>query len=142
MKHTLQLLLMALAVLVSFPSCTKDDDNSSPNEVSNLVQQGKWQISSFKEDNIDETAHFTGYEFTFNSNGSVSAVKAGTTVSGTWTAGTDDSKTKLILNFGLTSPFDELNEDWQVLEKTSTGLKLQHISGGNGGTDYLEFEKI
>ena len=141
MKYTLQLFFMALTVLGSFSSCTKDDDNTSPDEISNLVQEGKWRIASFKEDNIDETAQFTGYEFRFGSNGSVGAAKAGTTVSGSWATGTDDSKTKLMLNFGLTAPFDELNEDWQVLEKSSTSIKLQHISGGNGETDYLEFQK-
>lgn len=143
MKHTVKLFLMAsLAVMVFFTSCTKDNDNTSPEEVSNLIQGGKWQITSFKEDNIDETFHFTGYEFTFTSSGSVNALKGSSTVSGTWATGSDDSKTKLILDFNSVIPFDELNEDWQVLEKTSTAIKLQHISGGNGGTDYLEFQKI
>ena len=95
------------------------------------------------EDNgNDETPHFSGYEFIFSPGGSATASNGSNTVSGTWMTGTDDSQSKLILDFGSTSPFDELNEDWHVLEETSTMIRCEHISGGNGGTDYLTFEKI
>jgi len=142
MKHLQLFFVACFVMLVSFASCTKDDSNPSANDVSNLVQQGKWKITSFTEDTNDETFHFTGYEFVFTANGSVSATKENTSVNGTWATGTDNSRAKLILSFGTTSPFDELNEDWRVLEKTSTSLKLEHVSGGNGGTDHLEFQKI
>lgn len=34
-----------------------------------------------------------------------------------------------------------LSDDWDVLERTDTKIRLIDVSGGNGGTDYLTFEK-
>ena len=54
----------------------------------------------------------------------------------------DDSHHKLHINFVTTSEFEELNDDWHILEETSAIIRLEDISGGNGGTDYLTFERI
>jgi hypothetical protein len=140
-KQTLLLLLISVFV---FTGCKKDDNSSSSNSTSvlnNTVQQGTWKITYFNDSGNDETNHFTGYTFQFNSNGTVTATKNGSTVSGTWSSGNDDSTLKLVLNFSST-PFDELNDDWHVTQQSSSIIKLEDVSGGNGGTDYLTFEKI
>ena len=136
-------------LLLSFSSCKKDSAGSSSttteptaSATGNNVQQGKWRVTLFNDSGRDETHHFTGYEFIFNPNGAARAQKGSTIVDGSWTTGTDDSKNKLILNFGATSPFDELNEDWRILENSASKIRLEHVSGGNGGTDLLTFEKI
>ena len=36
---------------------------------------------------------------------------------------------------------DELNSDWHIIEQNSNTIKLEDVSGGNGGTDYLTFIK-
>ena len=136
-----------LLSILTFSSCTKDAGQASSNaqgsaNTSSTVQQGKWKVTLFNDSGRDETSHFAGYEFGFNANGTVRAQKGSTTVNGTWSTGGDDSQNKLILNFGSTTPFDELNEDWRILERTSSKIRLQHVSGGNGGTDLLTFEKI
>lgn len=131
--------IISLALL----SCEKDsnakDDTGST--TSSIVSLGSWKITLFNDSGNDETSDFSGYAFTFNSNGSVTSVKNTNTVTGTWSTGIDDSQNKLILNFGTTIPFDDLNEDWDILERTLVKIRLQHISGGNGGTDLLTFEK-
>ena len=71
----------------------------------------------------------------------MSATSGSTLVNGTWSSGNDDSQDKLYLNF-TTSPFDDLSEDWHVVEQNSSTIKLEDVSGGNGGTDYLTFEKV
>jgi hypothetical protein len=47
------------------------------------------------------------------------------------------------MNIVFTSPddFEDLTEDWDFISETSSKMELIHISGGNGGTDYLTFEK-
>jgi hypothetical protein len=139
MKNIIKTVTLLLLVIATASSCKKDD---SPSLVDNTIQKGNWKITFFQDSGNDETSHFSGYEFIFNSGGSVTASNGNNSVSGTWTTGTDDSQSKLILNFGSTAPFDELNEDWHVLEETTTMIRCEHISGGNGGTDYLTFEKI
>lgn len=123
-------------------SCKKNDDNNpNSSDVATTITSGNWRITQFLEDNVDETAHFSGYMFTFNPAGTATAVKSGNTVNGYWSAGNDDSKVKLNLEFGNNDPWEELNEDWQVLERNDTKIRLQHVSGGDGSTDFLTFER-
>jgi hypothetical protein len=68
---------------------------------------------------------------------------------GTWSVtadnGTDDDNPNSDLDFNLafTTPanFADLTDDWNVVSQTDTKIELIDISGGNGGTDYLTFEK-
>jgi hypothetical protein len=62
-------------------------------------------------------------------------------VPGTWSTGSDDSQKKLYLTFNSPPDFNELSDDWHILEETSTKIRLEDVSGGNGGTDLLTFEK-
>ena len=32
-------------------------------------------------------------------------------------------------------------DDYKIIEYSATVIKLKHVSGGNGGTDYLTFTK-
>ncbi len=126
-----------LVSFVLFSSCKKDDNSN----VADIIKEGNWKITLFQEDGTTKTSNYSGYSFVFNSNNTISATKNSQSYSGSWSSGNDDSKSKLILNFGSTSPLDELNEDWEILEKTSSIIKLKHISGGDGSVDYLNFEK-
>lgn len=71
----------------------------------------------------------------------MTATKSGSSVSGNWSTGSDDSQSKLYLTF-TAAPFNELNDDWHIVQQTSSMIQLEDVSGGNGGTDYLTFEKI
>jgi len=137
MKKPLSISILVLVMAVS--SCKKDD-NSSP-AINSTVQEGKWKITLYSDNGNDEKDHYTNFEFQFNPDGTLTAVKTGSTVNGTWSNGNDDSQQKLVLNF-TTPPFDELNDDWHILEQNSSLIKLEDVSGGNGGTDYLTFSKI
>ncbi len=134
-------LITSLLLLVTVFSCKKEDNSANNNtQISNNIVQGSWRMTLYNEDGNDELHHFTGYTFTFN-NGTATAVKSGTTVTGTYSLIVDDSKNKILFDFGAVVPFNDLNDDWQVLESTAAVFRLQHVSGGNGGTDLLTFEK-
>lgn len=150
MKKYLIVSLTAFTLLVS---CTKENVTSaaagsngtspaalSVAAVNSTVATGTWRVTSFI-DNGDETYKFAGYAFSFGANGVVTAVKAGSTISGTWSTGNDDSQVKLYLNFSAPANFAEISDDWHVTERTETKIRLIDVSGGNGGTDYLTFEK-
>ncbi len=144
MKTTAKLLALAIIALIAITSCKKED-NSTVNSNTNIAtnaQQGTWKITYYSSNGTDETNHYTGYTFQFNSGGTIAATNSSGSVSGTWSNGNDDSQVKFILNFGTTSPFDELNNDWHVTQQSSSIMKLEDVSGGNGGTDLLTFEKI
>ena len=88
-----------------------------------MALSGTWVISSFIESGTDETNDFTGYVFTFNSDGSLVADNGTMTVSGTWSVTSDDSSDDdddydsdddIDFNIFFAAPptFEELTEDW------------------------------
>ncbi|MBL0049806.1 MAG: hypothetical protein IPP32_17125 [Bacteroidetes bacterium] len=144
MKKIIRLSFLAILASITLFSCKKDDNSNSgatANVTNQVIQSGKWAVTFFSEDGVDHTNYFSNYLFEFSNSGVVSATKNTNTVSGTWQTGTDDSQVKFILLFNSISPFEDIEEDWHVLEQSSSQLKLEHISGGNGGTKYLTFAK-
>lgn len=152
-------LLMLSYSLMSSTCSSSDDDGQDPNnnlvviaEVTATVQTGTWRITNFVDSGIDETNDFAGYNFTFNSNGSLVADNGSTTVTGTWSITNDsgsgssdddgNSSSDIDFNIAFAAPADfaELTEDWHIVSRSSTQIVLIHISGGNGGTDNLTFE--
>lgn len=135
-------------------SCRSSEDNSAtnpkvntPTVVQNTVTSGTWRITNFVDSGTDKTAQFSGYNFTFSANGTVSATNGTNNYSGTWTVSdtnsNDDNINDLHFVLAFSSPptFANLSEDWNFQEKSTTIIKLVHVSGGNGGTDYLTFTK-
>jgi hypothetical protein len=45
------------------------------------------------------------------------------------------------LFFASPADFADLSDDWDVVSRTDSKVQLIDVSGGNGGTDYLTFEK-
>ncbi|HPW97825.1 MAG TPA: hypothetical protein PK218_04630 [Flavobacterium sp.] len=124
----------------SISDCDDDSNGGSNNTtLTQIFTSGTWYISYFFDD-VDETNYFNGYNFTFNSNGSSLAIKNSNTISGTWNIYNDSGAEKIELSFdGLL--LDEIEDDWRIIEYTPTLIKLKHVSGGNGGIDYLTFTK-
>ena len=151
MKKLRLIPVLALVFLLNVASmCSNDDNNSSfldPTPIINAATQGTWRITLFDDSGNNETAHFTGYNFTFGTN-TIIATNGTNTYNGTWSVTNDGSNDDnpggdLDFNIHFSSPpdFTELNEDWHIISVTATKIQLIHVSGGNGGTDYLTFEK-
>ena len=143
-----------LLALMSIFSCSKDDDNDDdgnntglPGAVEANVQTGTWRITKFVDSGEDETTDFSGYNFTFRDSGVLNANNGTNNFDGTWSVtksnSDDDSQDDLDFNiyFNLTNDFEDLNDDWDLVSQSPTKIELIDVSGGNGGTDYLTFEK-
>lgn len=140
-------------------TCSTDDDDINTNgnsaeinQIKTSAQSNTWQITSFIDSGSDETNHYTGYSFTFSSNGTLTASNGSNTVTGTWSVTNssnsddddDDSFDDIDFNIFFATPAifnDDLTEDWDIVSYSNTSISLIHISGGNGGTDTLVFEK-
>ena len=148
-----------IASLVIF-SCNNDDSMSPTNPVVNVDQQtitevksnvqlGTWRITKFMEDDRDETSDFMGFNFTFGTNGTLTASDGTDTFLGTWSItdsnSSDDDENDddldFNINFDLDNNFEALNDDWNFVSRSSTRIELIDVSGGDGGTDLLTFEK-
>lgn len=112
--------------------------NEDPIDISQFEEDlttGTWYVDYFFDD-YDETDNYAGYEFTFALDGTAQSVKSGVVVNGTWALVED---LKFDLFFGTNAPLNELDEDWEILEANAEFIKLKHISGNDGSTDYLTF---
>ena len=136
--------------LLTFELGTPDTNCTlqTQNTIQTNVQSGTWIVIFFEDSGNNETNNFNGYNFTFNSNGVLNANNGTINYDGLWSItdsnSNDDSQDDLDfnINFNLTNDFEDLNGDWTFLSNSSTKIELIDVSGGNGGTDYLTFEKI
>lgn len=148
-KMNLAAFVAPILILLFALGCTDDDgpSNNTQNEIESDVQRGTWKITKFIDSDEDETNDFAGYDFTFLSSGVLRADNGSTQYDGTWSItdsnSNDDSQDDLDfnINFNLTNDFEDLNDDWDIISQSSAKIELIDVSGGNGGTDYLTFEK-
>lgn len=120
-----------ILLITGLTGCSK-----TASDVSSTFSSGNWQITYMNDGGKDKTTDLVGYVYTFTNN-VVSATKSGSTITGTYAQVKDSGIDKFILNFGSNKPHEELNEDWEVSEITSTKIRLQHLSGGGGGTELV-----
>ncbi len=162
MKNVKTYRIVCLLFATTFLACSKDDDgnsNSSAQNSADLVEQiaedGSWRITRFVDSGQDETNDFTGYTFQFETNGLITATNGNRTVEGNWSVldddsnsssdddgnSTDDDDFNIFFPVPATDDFEDLNDDWDIISVSNTQIELLDISGGNGGTDYLTFQK-
>lgn len=158
MKKIKLISVFALLFMLNVASmCSNDDDNPpqqyipvsmDPTPVINTVNNGTWRVTLYSDSGVDETTNFTGYNFTFGSNNVLTAVNGSTTVTGSWSVTSDNSlddspSNDLDFNIAFSTPanFEDLTDDWNIISYTASKIELIHVSGGNGGTDYITFEK-
>ncbi len=157
MKNTIVTLTLLLVGLFA-TSCSSDNNDDTMQDpsvsiqvVTDLAVSGSWIITSFIDSGTDETNDFAGFTFTFNSDGSLVADNGSTSITGNWSVTSDDSSDDddydsnddIDFNIMFSAPpeFAELSEDWDIVSRSGTRIELIDISGGNGGTDTLTFEK-
>jgi hypothetical protein len=132
-------LLTFMLFLVVLSGCTKQDATpapTNPNQVS-----GTWKITSLIDNkNRDRTSNYNSYTFEFLATG-VFQVKQGATIfkTGTWSNTSSYWTAAIVIAIsGVLAEDDlgELNEDWRIIEKNDTKIKVQ-----NGGGKVLVFGK-
>src|SRR5690606_29846663 len=75
----------SLTAIGTLALCSQSDPASpTPAVVQQQMQTGQWRITSFIDSGKDETAHFTGYTFQFQDNGSLTATHGTLTHTGIW----------------------------------------------------------
>ena len=139
--------VLAIAALFMSVSCNNDDDdpvivNNIPVTPVAAITSGAWRVTLYQEEDNVQTDHFTGYNFVFGTDNTITASNGVNTYNGNWSFENDDSSSD-DFNILFASPdnFAALTEDWDILETTATKLRLKHTSGGDGSIDYLTFEK-
>lgn len=149
-KYFISAVLTLGLFLITF-SCSSDtvmtDNSAEIKQISDMATSGTWRITNYNDSGQNETSDYTGYNFTFNENGTLIATNGTNTYNGTWSvsddSSSDDDPDDIDFNIFFASPpnFEDLSDDWDIVSSSSSKIELIDISGGNGGTDLLTFEK-
>jgi len=134
--------VMTVALIVLSLNACKKDDHAGSSDITNVVQDGTWKVTKMTDDGTDKTSQFSDYSFTF-SGGVVTASKGGSTVTGTYGHQMDDDHHEFVLSFPnpSVSSFSELSDDWQILEQSSTKIRLQDDDDSKNDEELLTLEK-
>lgn len=142
-KTTFTVIIVAVLSLTSCKNKTTVQEDIKSNATS-----GTWKVTKYVDSGKDETTNYTQYSFTFIGDGAITVVDSkGFTAGGTWSIhdsnSKDDSQDDLhfVISFPTTNNLDNLNDDWNFVSQSASKIELTDVSGGNGGTDYLTFEK-
>lgn len=147
--------LTTIFTLFMFSSCEEGNDDEQnmmsidTNEITSFMVSGDWQITYFFDTDKEETNDFNGFSFVFGSNGVLTASNGTQEITGSWSitdsssSDDDDPDSDVDFNIAFLTPdnFEELSDDWDVVSYSATRIELIDISGGNGGTDQLIFER-
>ncbi len=149
-------IVLVLSLSLMSAMCSSDDDGASNTtseqiaEVESIAEIGTWRITNFADSGQDETSDFTEYEFTFGSNGMLSATNGTTTYTGTWSissdddsSGGDDDGLEFDIDFAVpeSNMFDDLDDDWDIVSYSDTIINLIDIDDDGNDTDVLTFER-
>ena len=124
-------------------NCDNDVNDGDVMEIRNIMMGGDWIVARYKDDGMDETADFAGYDFSFSMENVVTvSTNQDPLFNGIWRVLRDsDGKLRFYLNLGEETPFVELTDDWDIVSVTADRIELKDISGGDGSVDNLVFEK-
>ena len=93
------------------------------------VTNGVWIIELYSEDGITMTTLFNGYEFKFNDNETLTALRQGSATPGTWK--TDVAQYSITTNFpGVPEPLSNLNAIWRLTDSDWTWVKSESSVSG------------
>jgi hypothetical protein len=123
---------------IGFVSCKKFIEQQEQNALVNIVTNGVWVVTRYIETGNDITSDFAGYTFHFNTNGTVTGTKAGTTSNGTWSG---DINTKTIISDFPTAgdPLQKLNHTWKITDSYTDSVAANTIV--DSGTNILNLKK-
>lgn len=140
--------ILILITAIVFAACSSDDDSGDVNtnefeQIETTLPQGQWKVSKLIDGQSDHTADFQSFVFTFKVDGTVTAQNDLFTENGTWAYDNSSSSSEeLVLQFGETTPFNKINDDWDIVSQSNTKIELSDVSGGNGDIELLTFTKL
>ncbi len=140
--------LLILFAVITVAACSSNDDSGDANtnefeDIKTTLPQGQWKVSTLIDGESDHTASFDSFVFTFNEDGTAIAQNDLFAENGTWAYDNSSSSSEeLVLQFSETTPFDEINDDWNIVSVSSSKIELSDISGGDGDIELLTFTKL
>ena len=139
--------ILILVGFVIFASCSSDDSKEDQfgqfEDIKLILPQGEWKVGKFLKDEVDKTANFESFVFTFNSDGNVLAQNDLFSEKGTWLYVNEvENQEILVLTFSQIEPFEDINEDWQIVSISPSKIELIDKGSNPQDTKLLSFLKL
>jgi len=128
-----QLICLSFVSMIVITSCSRDNNNNDN------VEAGTWRVTLFTDSGNDETSDFSGYSFAFGDGGVLTAVKSGSSKTGTWSKSSSDFNIDLGTKTDSNKPLGELTDNWDIISVTDNEIKLQDDNPSSG--EFLTFQK-
>ncbi|MEQ8905304.1 hypothetical protein [Ekhidna sp.] len=123
---------------------TDDDDADEQKEsaINTLLMSGDWTLTSYVDKTgSDLTDEFTGFYFSFDAGEALRADNLDTqvVVEGEWEAITNSDMPILLIEFEVEEgPFEQLEDDWDIVSTSDTKVELTSSSDSGNKTLVLE----
>lgn len=129
--------IRTLVIGLLFLSCHKTNNQNS--DITNAqITNGTWHVSLFTDSQQNETADFTGYNFSFGANGVLTVVRGSSALAGSW-----NKSGKFTIDLGAKSdsnkPLGELTDDWHIISTSANTIQLGDDNPASG--ELLTFTK-
>jgi hypothetical protein len=161
MKTPLQFSLKPVLIIILItPACaTNSDDLNTGNHLNGItpidnlnivtiiVTDGTLKITYYWDTALNDAINFDGFNFSFEANNILTATDGTNTYNGTWSIMDStsyiDNLADLEFDIAFTSPinFVEILDDWEIIDKNPSYIKLSDVIYGNGETAFSTFSK-
>ena len=149
-----------LIIIIITPACTPSSDDlktdnrlngvapiDNKNNVTIVVTDGTLKIDLYCDSDDNEVINFNKFNFNFGANNILTATDGTTTYKGTWsltdTTGYIDTLSEIKFDITFTSPihFVETINNWEIIDKARSDIKLSDVIYGNGETNFSIISK-
>lgn len=126
MKISLIKTLFFFALIITVSSCKKQIEQAKADAVVDAMVANKWTVLQYMEGSNDFSAEFSGYEFQFNRDNTVTGSNSTISKTGTWSG--NASAQTIYANFvNTTTPLTRLNGTWSIYYYDSNGPKFNQV---------------
>lgn len=141
MKKIILMAGILFSVLV-MPSCSDDSLEDVTVTEAEALADGSWKVVYYYDNSDGESNDFDGYTFEINTDGTISATKAGTTYTGTWMvkSSDDDPDYDKEIEFTISGnkQMDDLDGSWLIAVLNDTRMELKDDTP----SEEIHFEKM
>jgi hypothetical protein len=127
MKFKATPILAVFMLSCLFISCEKAEQFIQKAVLTQIITNDRWLVENFSVSDTDVTSEYSQYEFEFNKNGTVLALKATSTTQGDWKE--DVNALSIQTNFiNPSSSLERFNNTWFISKSSATLVEARAVT--------------
>jgi hypothetical protein len=127
MKTKATLFVAVVTLSFIFSSCEKAEQFIQKAVLTEIITNDRWLVEAFAVSGTDVTTEYAPYQFEFNTNGTLTAIKATETIVGEWKE--DLNALSIHTNFKNPTPtLERFNNVWYINKTSATYVEAKAIT--------------